>query len=57
MADFIESIACYVLRTIGIKVREGGLVRVQGRVRVNFDRLIVADAAQLRILRPKVGFD
>ena len=57
MAHFVQSVAGDVLRTIGIKVRQGSLVGIQGFVRVYFDRLIVADSAQFRILRPKVRFN
>src|SRR5208283_68728 len=57
VADFVQRVAGDILRAIGIEIRQGDLIRVQGLVRVYFDRRIIADATQFRILNPKVGLN
>src|SRR3984885_8757803 len=56
---FIQRVAADVLRAVGIQIREGKLVVIQGRVRIGIylNGLIVADTTQFRILRPQVRFD
>ena len=57
VAHFIQRVAGDILRAIGIEVRQGDLIGVQQLVRVHFNGRIIADAAQFRILRPKVRLD
>ena len=52
MANSIQRVAGYVLRTITVKVRQGCLIGVQRWIWGYLDRKLVADTSQFCVLRP-----
>ena len=54
VGDFVIRVAGYVLRAVGIEIRQGHLIVVQGLARVYLNGWIRADTTELRVLYPKI---